>query len=544
MPPLNPNEDVRAHMFLASNIFITKAVDSIAAYSHVGGDAAAHVSHAKDAAGVKLLNKLDIDGAHLLGHTVVDWAGERWVCQSMLPGIFSRSRVEEDVEEETKLQADDIAKEDGEAKKEDWVEVNGSPTKSVGKADEEEKTATEKVDDGVEEIPENPLIIYGLDSEHLTSIHWDAATHKVMAKIATAQRLAAHKMKDGKGQEFEFYASNEVKGLRGTDGRRYLLDLPRMSPVDVEWLQKDIDGKLVGSEETGPQYPHRIVLLRPELVEAFWESELKRWAREVAAKKAKGAAVEGKLKEDVETSPAKEAEDVSEETAALGDDASPAATAAAVQRAEADAPLDTTLDPSSLASFNLRLNPDAFVDLTPAKGADPTVFVPSTITDESDPAIKAVRDASVFLRTVAIPAVVLDVLTGNTSGIMDGASLSKHLHGRGINIRYLGYLASTIDSFAAGPDGEKRESGHLAALKVSCHLRVLRRGEATLTPLIGCCCAGDDLPKCQTRFEVFPGWSSARTHPMRCLALPQLSSWHISKRFAESHLQPYRLGRS
>lgn len=479
IPPLNPNEEARAHMFLTSNIFITKAVDSIDAYSHLGGDAAAHVSHAKDGEGVRLLNKLDVDGVHLLGHTVVDWAGERWVCQSMLPGIFSRRAIEETPGEE--------AKEDGEAKKEDWVEV--SPSKST-KSDGEEKPAAETA--AAEEPVENPLIIYGMDSEATTSIHWDEATHKVVAKIATAQRLAAHQIKDDAGKSYEFYASAEVKGLRGTDGRRYFLDLPRLAPVDVEWLENDIDGKTIGSEESAESYPHRVVLLRPELVETYWESELKRWAREVAAKKSKDAEAEKKDTEEKpgESSSTKQDEPASEPATEVMDDdtnSSPAASAAAAQRAEADAPLDASIDSSSLAAFNLRLNPDAFVDQPLPKDAEAgdKLFVPSKYTDESDPSIKAVRDASVFLRQVAIPAIVLDVLTGNISGLMDGASLSKHLHARGINIRYLGHLASTIESFSAGSDGEKRESGHLVALKgIVVQEMVLRGAKHVLRPVL------------------------------------------------------------
>lgn len=397
-------------MWLLSNIFITKAIDSIDAYAHLGGDAAAFASHAKDAAGVKMLNKIDIDGINLLGHAVIDWQGERWVCQTMLPGIFSRRKDEDD-----------------------WVKVDGADGVEKkegadvdGKGDAEEKK---------EEETENPLIIYGLDSEHQTAIHWDEPTHRVMEKVAAVYRLAAHKVKDGKGQEREFYASAEVKGLRGTDGRRYLLDLPRLSPVDIEWLENDIEG-----------YPHRVVLLRPELIETFWESELKRTARELAAK-----AKEGKEAKDASAAAADREE--SKEGKEDGD-----------EKEKEDDKLDEALT-AELQKFDLRFNPDAFVDQPRPKGSEETGFVPSTMTDESDPSIKAVRDASAFLRSVAIPAIALDSLTGNISGVMDGVSLTRHLHGRGINMRYLGHLATRITKFSAGTDGEKTEVGHLTSLK-------------------------------------------------------------------------------
>lgn len=373
-------------MWLYSNIFVTKAIDSIDAYSHLGGDAAAFVSHSKDASGVRILHKLDVDGIYLLGHTVVDWQGERWVCQSTLPGIFTRRKDEED-----------------------WVKVDSSsPEKDAEGAEPKDKE---------EEKTDNQLIVYGLDSEDPETIHWDEASHRVMEKVANAHRLAAHTVKDGKGQEREFYASVEVKALKGTDGRRYLLDLPRLSPVDIEWLEKDIDN-----------YPHRVVLLRPELLELFWESELKRYARSIT----------------------KDEEEEKIDPAVLGE---------------------------KLKDFDLKFNADAFVDYpNKADGAKAGSFTASKITDESDPSIKAVRDASQFLRTVSVQAVVVDCLTGNLSGIMDGQTLTRHLHSRGINVRYLGLLLETIGKFAKGPDGEPVKNGHLASLERVVKQELIYRG--------------------------------------------------------------------
>lgn len=423
---LNPNEPSRSHMWLASNIFVTKAIDSIDAYAHIGGDAAAHVSHAKDAEGVRLLNRLDVDGAYLLGHTVVDWQGDRWVCQSVLPGIFARREPTD--------AAPAAATEEGD-KKEDWVKVD---------AENPEQPAA------------NPLIIYGVDSEQSATLHWDEATHAVMEKIASHQRLAAHKVSAG-GEEKEFYASSEVKGLRGSDGRRYLLDLPRLNPVDIEWIEKDYAGKLAGPEKEAdaPVYPHRMTLLRPELVELFWESELKRWARQVAADQAaKKKAEEGDKTEGEET---KEGEEKKEEAA------------------EAEPIIDASTI-ATLKDFELRFNPDAFVDSLPEDGAEG--FTAAKYTDESDASIKAVRDASVFLRTIAVPAVAVDVLTGAASGIMDGISLTRHLHARGINMRYLGHLAAAIDGFSKN---ENQVGGHLAALKdIVLHEMVFRAAKHAL----------------------------------------------------------------
>jgi protein TIF31 len=186
-----------------------------------------------------------------------------------------------------------------------------------------------------------------------------------------------------------------------------------------------------------------MTLLRPELVELFWESELKRWARKVAE--------EQQAKKAAENPEAKEGE------AKEGEEKE------AKEEAKAEEP---AIDPSTIATlkdFELRFNPDAFVDTVSENGEGCGA---AKYTDESDPAIKAVRDASVFLRTIAVPAIAVDVLTNATSGIMDGISLTKHMHSRGINMRYLGLLAATIDQFSKSPEGEAREaSGALRALK-------------------------------------------------------------------------------
>jgi len=460
-------------MYLLSNIFITKALDSIHSYSHLGGDSAAHVCHGKDAEGVKVINKLDVDGLGVLGHVVVDWAGGRWVGQSVLPGIFSRRVGEADTEEGKKV-------EDGEKKdKEDWVKVedNGSPTKSTSSHDHPE---TSEVEVEAEQL-DNPLIIYGLDSESQNLIHYDNNTHKLFSKIAETLRLAPHKVKDGKDREWQFYASCEVKGLRGSDGRRYLLDLIRLSGVDVRWLEDDVDGK-----EGLDEYPHRVVLLRQELIEVFWESELKRWARDVAAERAKvtGGKAEGeKVDEGGEKvegeSKAGEVNGVAEQKSEAGEEQVNEDGGSVEPKAENDegteATAETQLPEIDASQFKLLFNPDAFVDqpLLKSTQTDSTSskkYIPSTQTSLDDPSIKVVRDASSFLREVAVPGLVLDVLTGNQGGIVDGGSLSKVLHGRGINVRYLGKIMEKIEEFSKKGneegEGEDLYLGHLGAFKV------------------------------------------------------------------------------
>ncbi|WVO16806.1 hypothetical protein L204_104492 [Cryptococcus depauperatus] len=454
IPPINPSEPPSSHMYLLSNIFVTPAtLDSLSTLTHLGGDDAVRPSHGKDAQGVKLLNKLDVAGVYMLGHTVVEWTGKRWVCQSVLPGIFSNK-------DEVGEAKPDI--EDNE-KKEDWVDVQKSP-----------KTSTSATISSDEDLPSNPMMTYGQDSESPSLIHWDQTTHYLFSLLAPGLKLAPHKLPDGQGRDKEFYASAEVKGLKGQDGRRYILDAQRLMCVDVEFLEKDIETCTVLNTQgnVGQKYPHRFVLLRPELIELFWESELKRWARNVA-KNAKEIKTEaGGVEKDTKG-------ELAETEVALGDDIkskhafpadaehnSPALIEAATQRESSDTPLDLSLV-GSLKDFKLLFNPDAFVEtIDPAKPG--TIQV--RVSDESDPTIKAVRDASIYLRELAIPQFVLDSVTNGSTTLMDGEALSKTMHLRGINMRYLGYVAKTIEAFSKGEDGENKIVGALRVL-----LRLVKR---------------------------------------------------------------------
>ncbi|RXK38905.1 hypothetical protein M231_03854 [Tremella mesenterica] len=402
VPPLNPEERPRAHMWLVNNIFITKALDSLNAYEHLGGDAATWVSHNKDCSGVKILNKLDISGVHVLGQALVDCLGERWVCQSVLPGIFIRNHEEEDEEKQQSLPRDSQPS----PSKDEWIAIQ-SPPKSSSHSQENDATR--------QELLENDLIIYGVDTEQPGSLHWDASSHRVLERVAMACHLAKHPVKDGRGVEHEFWSSIEVKALRGTDGRRYLLDLFRLSPVDVEWLERDLNGPTLGPSTSSdtPEYPHRITLLRAELLQAFRGHELKRWLQS--------------------KSDQRRVSDLSTPLTGTGKDDGHLSDDHESPTRVVDGPQD---------HFDMRFNPDAFVDPPSVKSSLTETSRPaaSAVVDEDEPSVKAVRDASRYLRGTAIRAMVLDVLSGSTSGIMDGSSLTEHLHQRGINMRYLGYL--------------------------------------------------------------------------------------------------------
>lgn len=334
--PLNPTECRDAQIFVYNNIFFSFGADGVGTFTSEGGDEAARVATGKDVAGVRIVNQLDIDGLFTPGTVVVDYLGKRIVGQSIVPGIFKQ-------------------REPGENQI-DYGAVDG---KDVVAADERFTTA--------------------------------------FAQLSKALKVKSHPVWDKDGKRFDLEGSVETKGLMGTDGRKYVLDLYRITPFDVPWLEEHAkDGEQIGKED----YPHRMTVLRPELVDAFARFRMKQWVDKELAARAEAKEAKKAAKGDSEATDEKESE-------------------------EDDQP--------NLADFRFALNPDVFSGQVPKTDDEKAEL-------EADE--KEVREACKFLREQAIPGLLHELSESDISFPMDGQSLGRLMHKRGINMRYLGEVAS------------------------------------------------------------------------------------------------------
>ncbi|KAJ2883555.1 Intracellular distribution of mitochondria, partial [Coemansia aciculifera] len=172
-----------------------------------------------------------------------------------------------------------------------------------------------------------------------------------------------------------------------------------MTPVDVEFLESECKEGV-----DHPEYPHRLVMLRPELVDIYWERQFRTAVHEEMERKKNKREEEEKEKEK-EKEGGQKKEEVEEEE----------------ERKEMED-----------FKFSLDFNPDAF---TPLGGAGA----------EGDDA--AVRGASRFVRDVCVPALARE-LASYISTPLSGSALTTTMHQRGINMRYLGRIATLLSSSA------------------------------------------------------------------------------------------------
>lgn len=242
--PANPPEPPQNQTIFHQNLLFVPAADALDGYAHLGGDEAVHVQTAKDVNGIKIMNQLDLDKIHLCPTIVVDYLGERWIAQTILPGFTSfqdsilpptvaaADKEKVNKEKESEKKAEDLS--ESTASLNSFHVVNKEEGESAASspvlAQAEEKDA-EKKETKAEEATTPFKIVYGSADTEITEGRYAAEPEVVelAKKIGQALRLAPHKVKDANGKETELELSGDTKIIRGLDGNHYLIDLCELS---------------------------------------------------------------------------------------------------------------------------------------------------------------------------------------------------------------------------------------------------------------------------------------------------------------------------
>ncbi|KAJ2904621.1 hypothetical protein MKZ38_007600 [Zalerion maritima] len=372
--PLNPTEGQDAQIFVYNNVFFSFGADGVGTFTSEGGDEAARVATGKDVMGVRLVNQLDVEGIFTPATVVVDYLGRRIVGQSIVPGIFKQR-----------------------------------------------------------EPGENQIDYGAVDGRDVVAA--DERFSPGFAKLSTAFRVKKHPVWDKDGKRFDLEGSVETKGLLGTDGRKYVLDLYRITPLDIAWLdecQEDEEEEDEEEEDAEEKYPHRMTVLRPELVEAYARQKMREYiaAEHEKARNTQNEAKDGKQEDDEQDDDDEDKNEDEEAGVEEGDEQQ----LKKINRNWGEEKQKTDEIPKvDLSGFKFGLNPDVFSGQTPQTDSEKKEM----IADEQD-----VRSACVYLREKAIPELLNDLKESEMSFPMDGHSLSRVLHKRGINMRYLGKIVS------------------------------------------------------------------------------------------------------
>ncbi|XP_071789622.1 clustered mitochondria protein homolog [Asterias amurensis] len=464
---INPGEDTKMQMFIWNNIFFSLGFDVKDHYKEFGGDAAALVAPSNDLQGVKAYNNVDIEGLYTLGTVVIDYRGYRITAQSIIPGILEREQEES--------------------------------------------------------------VIYG-SIDFGKTVVTSEKYQELLAKSAQQLKILPHKVTNHKGGEIEIFSSIECKGIKGNDGRHYVLDLLRTFPPDINFLP--IEGEELNDDVKALDFPrqhrHKLCCLRQELIEAFVEHQYMvfvRYAAVLLMQQQKPETnennsetttnIDKSIEEDAnktsetettkdldviisndtineavsekddkkdcqeESNKSEETDDNKKSENDLNDNLKEAANAVLSGKCPMLNGLDTTgieqlaenitnvTDEAAKAlaetqkkkltdsshkeviakaskaagslvdtEFDIRFNPDVFSEGVTHVNPESEQFQKEK---------RVVKDAARFLLVGQIPTFIRECLEHNIAPL-DGLTLTEALHQRGINIRYLGVIATIVST--------------------------------------------------------------------------------------------------
>ncbi|XP_060787762.1 clustered mitochondria protein homolog isoform X2 [Neoarius graeffei] len=220
---------------------------------------------------------------------------------------------------------------------------------------------------------------------------------QLLAQSAKALGLQRHAVVGPSGYQAALFTSVDAQGLLGADGRYYILDVFRTAPADANFCLAE-GGEEAKEGSISRHFPHGLCRLRPELVKAFVQHKHTEFTKRVREKLEESGDMEDSVKSE------------------------------AVRAACRD------VGSISNIIFEMRFNPNVF---------SPGVQFPKSETAAVALQERLLREAAAFIVSDQIPAFMDDCLHCNEMPI-DGATLRQALHRKGINLRYLGHLISSI----------------------------------------------------------------------------------------------------
>lgn len=389
----------------------------------LGGDAAAFVAPRNDLHGVRVYSAVDVEGLYTLGTVVIDYRGYRVTAQSIIPGILER---------------------------------------------EQEQS-----------------VVYGsIDFGKTVLGHPKYFT--LLNKAGQQLKILPHSVLNEKNEPIELCSSVECKGIIGNDGRHYILDLLRTFPPDVNFLKLANEQLSKDCENMGfpIEHKHKLSCLRQELLDAFVEDRYVMFIKyaayhlqqiTAAVTKNKQAQIEDtknntidsstkttnvKKVEDAEQSNDNKTDNLVTDDIKAKENNSNEIDKTNVNTEEAKKIMESFKDPLSTDAkqaadskdivkracaavgslkeyeFDIRFNPDCY---------SPGIQHVDNPTEANslDKQKHLVKQAAEFLLTTQIPCFIRDCLD-HSSAPMDGTTLTEAIHNRGINVRYLGKVATLL----------------------------------------------------------------------------------------------------
>jgi len=326
-------------------------------YRDIGGEETAHITASNDLKGISAFENVDVEGIYTVATCVVDYMGYRFTAQAIVPGILQVQRAQ---------------------------------------------------------------VVYGAPEPN-GEINFDEDFHALMCKVAERVLIREHKIKRKDGSVINFAGPSDMKGIVGTDNRKYVLDLSHPFPRDPRYTEEN----------------HYAYLLRPELIANYYR---KQEIEMSLAQKAQTAAAEAEAKVPESAEEGGEEEKTgAEEVAGAGSNSEKAESGAATSEEEAGR---GGKEESNGSGVNAAVTKAAEVPSKIDLRFNPDLLLKVDLADDEEELARdraLVQNLSDFLVGEMIPGMVSD-WRQNPALLQSAVVLRETMRQRGINMRYLGLV--------------------------------------------------------------------------------------------------------
>eukprot|EP00250_Pteridium_aquilinum_P016315 c23046_g1_i1 orf=399-4781(+) len=261
IPPINPTDPERFHMYVHNNIFFSFAMDgdfTLMQQMHEQGSKEASNGEVKDT--IKA-----VDDVVSLKVELEDGPVNIESEQAHNEGLPVTSDVDPTSEGNAALQVVESEQATYASANNDLkgtkaynnADVSGLYTLAMSIIDYRgHRIVAQSIIPGILQGDKSESLLYG-SVDNGKKIFWNEKFHAKVLEAGKLLHIKEHEVFDGSGAVVKMAAPVECKGIIGSDDRHYILDLMRTTPRDANY--------------TGPGFRHAV--LRPELVAAFCQAE-------------------------------------------------------------------------------------------------------------------------------------------------------------------------------------------------------------------------------------------------------------------------------
>eukprot|EP01138_Halocafeteria_seosinensis_P001344 gb/GECG01001380.1/.p1 GENE.gb/GECG01001380.1/~~gb/GECG01001380.1/.p1 ORF type:complete len:1060 (+),score=160.03 gb/GECG01001380.1/:1-3180(+) len=396
--PLNPGDPPMHHVFVYNNIFFSLAmderqrdstqnqyvvasVDTSGAPADTSQDMACLSSASHDLQGVISMNAADVEGLHTLATVIIDYSGQRYAAQSIIPGILQGESASSLI----------------------YGSVNS------GRSIASEPDMHQLILQAANQLHIAERIVKPLSESASGLSEGPSGTHEQHEQTDNSNGSLGQNSWASK-DPVPLCGPVESKGILGSDGRRYILDLVRVTPRDPNWYDSEfsIVSNPAPLSVLTLDLESYSALLRPELLQHY---DLYR--KSVA---------------ESQQSPSNGGEETDASESNLTSAKHDRQSAADVQSGE-NGPPPLLLNVNSYTRFEQCVTPE-----------------------EQEGDREQLKRVGSYLNDIVLPGVIRELRRG-TCGAIDGDSLTEYLHRHGVNVRYTGYIAKQLCSDYACKSG-------------------------------------------------------------------------------------------